>query len=136
MPTTGRRRRVERQRRPVGSGGGGGVAASETADEAREPSPGGAGEVLEVADQLDVAAGDVEAAAAARDRAVRARTVLLLRALSALGQHPLRLAPLRLRELSGDDDETEVDHEERADLQHIHTRRRLPLPARLPACRL
>ena len=34
--------------------------------------------------------------------------------------HAIRLASLGLRELRGDDDQAEVDHEERTDLPHHH----------------
>ena len=36
-----------------------------------------------------------------------------------LQQDSIRFATFRLRELSSDDDQAQVDHEERADLQHI-----------------
>jgi len=108
-----------RRRRSVGGGqlSGGAAPSSAAADEASEAASSGADEVLDVVDELDVASADVQAAAAARrDGAVRLRAALVVRPLSALGQHPLRLASLRLRELSGDDDQTQVDHEKRTDL--------------------
>jgi len=85
--------------------------AAAAAPQRQQSAAGDADEVRDVAENLVVAAARL-VAGAARQRG--AGTVAL-----ALGPHALRLALLRLRELSGDDDEAKVDHEERTDLENI-----------------
>ena len=68
-----------------------------------------------VFDQFVVAAARL---ADAHERAARVETL-------SLEHHALRLALLCLRELGGDDDQTEVDHEERADLESERRARRI-----------
>ena len=103
----GYERRRSSGSRVFGDGGllAGGVSASQAAYEAGEAATGAVGDVLEIADDLDVAAADVQAAAstaAAGQRTARLRPPVP--PPGPLGHHPLRLASLRLRELSRDDD--------------------------------
>lgn len=64
-----------------------------------------------VFDNLRVARGRLWVVGAARQRRCWRISGTLL-------AHSLHLALLRLRELGGDDDQAQVDHEERANLQH------------------
>ena len=95
------------------------AAAAETGEEPRGAALREADQVADEREQFVVAAAGRGTAAddarPARHRARRARLPAVA-ASCPLDRHPLRLALLRLRELRRDDDQTEVDHEERADL--------------------
>jgi len=83
--------------------------------------------VLDVADHLAVARrAGAEDADRSGDRRRQAGTgaVRVATTQRALVLHALRLASLRLRELSGDHDQAKVDHEERTDLAPPFSRRR------------
>lgn len=80
-------------------------------------------EVSNQADDLAVAVGSLRVVGEAGERGGRVEP-------GALRLHLGRLAPFRLRELRGDDDQAQVDHEERADLPH-ERKQRVPWTLRL-----
>ena len=73
------------------------------------------GPVMKTTDGLR-ASGLVQRMASARPRLADAHERAARVETLSLEHHALRLALLRLRELGRDDDQTEVDHEERANL--------------------